>query len=74
MDPRPDLTPREREVLELVGQGKSRRGVARELEISVKTVDGYLESLAVKLPGDGSRLRRLALLVARNPELVEGPG
>ncbi|MFP3947991.1 MAG: helix-turn-helix domain-containing protein [Longimicrobiales bacterium] len=69
-----DLTPRERQVLELVGGGRSRREVADELDISVSTVDTYLDSLSKKLPGDGPRLRRLALLAARDPELLEDAG
>jgi two-component system, NarL family, nitrate/nitrite response regulator NarL len=45
----PLLTPREREVLALVGQGLSNKAVARRLGISVHTVKFHLEALFAKL-------------------------
>jgi len=49
-DPAPALlTPREAEILTLVGQGMSNKAVARELGISVHTVKFHLEALFAKL-------------------------
>jgi len=43
------LTPRETEILSLVGQGMSNKAVARRLGISVHTVKFHLEALFAKL-------------------------
>jgi two-component system, NarL family, nitrate/nitrite response regulator NarL len=45
----PLLTPREREILALVGQGLSNKSVARQLGISIHTVKFHLEALFAKL-------------------------
>ncbi len=47
--PAPPLSPREGEVFRLLGQGLPNRAIARELGISVKTVESYLEGLKLKL-------------------------
>jgi DNA-binding NarL/FixJ family response regulator len=44
-----DLTPREREVVKLLAQGRSNKEVATALEISVKTVDAHRTNLMRKL-------------------------
>lgn len=43
------LTPREREVLQLVGEGHSSASIAERLHLSVKTVEGHRSRLMVKL-------------------------
>jgi DNA-binding CsgD family transcriptional regulator len=43
------LTRRERQVLALIGAGTSRQAAARQLRISVRTVDKHLESIYRKL-------------------------
>ena len=48
------LTAREREIVELVAQGKANRQIAEELFISEKTVSRHLANVYVKL-GVGSR-------------------
>jgi two-component system, NarL family, nitrate/nitrite response regulator NarL len=45
----PLLTPREREILALIGEGFSNKAMARRLGISVHTVKFHLEALFVKL-------------------------
>ena len=45
----PLLTPRETEILTLVGQGMSNKAVARSLGISVHTVKFHMEALFAKL-------------------------
>jgi two-component system nitrate/nitrite response regulator NarL len=45
----PPLTPRETEILALVGEGMSNKAVARSLGISVHTVKFHLEALFAKL-------------------------
>jgi DNA-binding NarL/FixJ family response regulator len=44
-----DLTPREREVLKLVAEGRSSPEIARELNLSVKTVEGHRGRIMAKL-------------------------
>ena len=65
-DPLAELTPREREVLTLVGQGKTDRGIAEELVVTRKTVEAHVRSIFRKLdlPGGASENRRVhAVLV-----------
>lgn len=45
----PALTPREAEILTLIGQGMSNKAAARQLGISVHTVKFHLEALFAKL-------------------------
>jgi two-component system nitrate/nitrite response regulator NarL len=45
----PALTPRELEILVLVGRGLSNKAIARRLEISVHTVKFHMEALFAKL-------------------------
>jgi DNA-binding NarL/FixJ family response regulator len=43
------LTQREREVMQLIAEGKSNKEVARQLDLSVKTVESHRRNLMVKL-------------------------
>lgn len=47
--PEPVLSPREREVLQLVAEGFGNRGIAERLFISIKTVEAHKEHIAQKL-------------------------
>ncbi|NCC95511.1 MAG: response regulator transcription factor [Synergistales bacterium] len=47
--PKEDLTPREREVLQLIAEGKSSKEMALAMEVSIKTVDNHRQSLMNKL-------------------------
>jgi DNA-binding NarL/FixJ family response regulator len=65
-DPIAQLTPREREVLELMASGSSNQGIADSLVITVRAVEKYVSSIFSKLglPSTGSQSRRvLAVLL-----------
>jgi DNA-binding NarL/FixJ family response regulator len=65
-DPLAALTPREREVLELMAEGRSNQGIADKLVITLRAVEKYVSSIFTKLglPSSGSDSRRvLAVLV-----------
>lgn len=47
--PLDDLTPRERQVLELLATGRNNKEIARELNLSVKTVKHYMTNILQKL-------------------------
>jgi DNA-binding NarL/FixJ family response regulator len=48
-DPVETLTPREREVLQLMAGGSSNQGIAEKLQISVGVVEKYVSSIFEKL-------------------------
>jgi DNA-binding NarL/FixJ family response regulator len=65
-DPLENLTPREREVLELMATGSSNQGIADALVITLRAVEKYVSSIFRKLgiPSTGSESRRvLAVLM-----------
>ena len=65
-DPLAELTPREREVLELMAEGRSNQGIADKLVLSLRAVEKYVSSIFGKLglPSSGSDSRRvLAVLL-----------
>ena len=65
-DPISRLTPREREVLELMASGSSNQGIADKLVITLRAVEKYVSSIFGKLglPATGSESRRvLAVLL-----------
>jgi NarL family two-component system response regulator LiaR len=47
--PHEQLTPRELEVLKLIGQGKSNQEIADELIIGIKTVKTHVSNILAKL-------------------------
>jgi DNA-binding NarL/FixJ family response regulator len=64
-DPIADLTPREREVLGLMAEGRSNRGVAAALVVSVPAVERHVTSIFGKLrlhPAGEDHRRVLAVL------------
>jgi len=64
-DPLGELTPREREVLELMAQGLSNRGICEKLFVSPKTVETHVNSIFGKLglmPAPDEHRRVLAVL------------
>ena len=65
-DPIDQLTPREREVLEHMAQGRSNQGIADVLVITLRAVEKYVSNIFSKLglPSTGSDSRRvLAVLL-----------
>ena len=65
-DPVARLTPREREILELMASGSSNQGIAEKLVITVRAVEKHVSSIFDKLglPSGGSESRRvLAVLM-----------
>ncbi|MET9688718.1 response regulator transcription factor [Streptomyces sp. NPDC006514] len=64
-DPLSRLTPREREVLALMAEGRSNAGIAAELVVSESAVAKHINSIFAKLdlpPADGDHRRVLAVL------------
>jgi DNA-binding NarL/FixJ family response regulator len=65
-DPLEQLTPREREVLDLMAQGNSNQGIADALVITLRAVEKYVSSIFAKLrlPSTGTESKRvLAVLL-----------
>jgi DNA-binding NarL/FixJ family response regulator len=58
-----ELTPRESEVVELVRKGLSRRGVARALGVSIKTVDTHIAKAAAKLPCEDPKMAGMRRII-----------
>jgi DNA-binding NarL/FixJ family response regulator len=60
-DPLEELTPREREVLALMAEGRSNAGIARRLWITEGTVERHVHSIMMKLtlPGSDDDHRRV---------------
>lgn len=64
-DPLGELTPREREVLTLMAEGLSNRGICEKLVVSPKTVETHVNSIFWKLdlvPAPDEHRRVLAVL------------
>lgn len=51
--PKPVLTPRESEILSALGRGASSKQIAREFDLSVRTVEAHRQSIKRKLGLDG---------------------
>ena len=60
-DPLEELTPREREILALIAEGRSNQGICRALWLSPKTVETHIRGAFAKLglreaPADNRRV------------------
>jgi DNA-binding NarL/FixJ family response regulator len=65
-DPLDELTPREREVLELIGEGRSNRAIAEKLVVSERAVEKHVTSIFLKLrlPASPDDHRRVLAVLA----------
>ena len=66
-DPLTDLTPREREVLALMAQGRSNAAIAEELSVTLAGVEKHTQRIFAKLgllPDDDTAHRRVAAVLA----------
>jgi DNA-binding NarL/FixJ family response regulator len=65
-DPLADLTPREREVLALMAEGRSNAGIARRLWVTPGTVEKHVRSILAKLalPETDEDHRRVLAVIA----------
>ena len=64
-NPLDELTPREREVLELMAQGRTNQGVCEQLFLSIKAVEGHVRNIFTKLglePAPDDHRRVLAVI------------
>jgi DNA-binding NarL/FixJ family response regulator len=64
-DPLADLTPREREVIALIAEGRSNKGIGERLSITERAVQKHVTSIFLKLglpPSDDDHRRILAVL------------
>jgi two-component system response regulator DevR len=61
-----DLTPQERRIFDLIGEGRTNRQIAREMYLAEKTVKNYVSNLLAKL--GMSRRTEAAALAARLEE------
>jgi DNA-binding NarL/FixJ family response regulator len=68
--PFPELTPREREVLEEVARGRRNAAIAQALGLAPKTVANHMSSIFVKLRVTD---RSEAIILARDEGLGRGP-
>lgn len=69
--PLDELTPREREILGLMAEGRSNQGIADRLILELKTVEGHVRQIFSKLalePSSDDHRRVLAVLTFLKPE------
>jgi serine/threonine-protein kinase PknK len=74
-DPLERLTPREREVLALMAEGRSNAGIARRLWVTEGTVENHVHNIMAKLrlpETDDNHRRVLAVITFLRPSLRDG--
>jgi DNA-binding NarL/FixJ family response regulator len=74
-DPLDDLTPREREVLTLVAEGRSNEGIAEALFVTPRTVEAHVSEIFAKLHLEPGTNRRVMAVLAylKSPRLGDPP-
>ena len=70
VDPLEELTPREREILALIAEGRSNQGICRTLWLSPKTVETHIRGAFAKLgikeaPEDNRRVLAVLAYLGR---------
>jgi DNA-binding NarL/FixJ family response regulator len=73
LDPLSELSPREHEVLALMAQGRTDRGISEQLFVTRKTVEAHVRSILRKLdlPTDAAENRRVhAVLTYLRPRIA----
>ena len=65
-DPLAELTPREREVLELMAEGRSNQAIADRLVVTLRAVEKHVTSIfgTLRLPSDAEDHRRVLAVLA----------
>jgi DNA-binding NarL/FixJ family response regulator len=66
-----ELTPRERQILGLMAEGRSNQGIADRLRLELKTVEGHVSQILSKLdlePSSDDHRRVLAVLTYLRPD------
>jgi DNA-binding NarL/FixJ family response regulator len=63
-----DLTPRERQVAELIARGLTVKAAARALDVSPSTVEVHIRNAAAKLCGAGPPRHRITIHVITSEE------
>lgn len=66
-----DLTPRELEVLQLIAAGKSNQEIARELVLSIRTVERHISNIYVKIGASGAAARATTTAYALQHGLIQ---
>lgn len=64
------LTPRQREIAELVARGYTAKRIARAANISPRTVEAHIRDAADRIPGDGRARWKLTLFVLGGADAV----
>ena len=62
------LTPRQREVAEMVAKGYTAKRIAREIGISQSTAETHIRDAADRLPGDRRPREKLIVFILRVDE------
>lgn len=66
-----EMTPRQRQVAELLASGLTREQVAARLGVSVNTVRAHIAMIGLRLPGDGAlRVRITRWVMQQRPEEI----
>lgn len=66
-----ELTPREVQVVQLVGEGLSYKAIGKRLGIARSSVAVYVSRIARLIPGEASPLRKMIRLANRLPPQPE---
>lgn len=62
------LTPRQRQIAELVAQGMTNKAISQHTGLALPTVKEYVSTAASRLPGDGRPRFKLIVFVLSEEE------